>query len=767
MNKKFWGILFFVYFLVVAQAFGFVVRNIQVNGLSGISKETVLSYLPVKVGQSWSADQSSQAIRALYASGLFEDVSLDARGDTLIINVVERNIISNVLVIGNETISKEQVDNALRELGLIKGRVFKPVSLAQVKQLLESEYARLGKENATVTATVKQKDHHRVAIDIIVNEGKDPRIASITFIGNKAFSSSKLMRQISMSDSYFWSFSFFTHKNNYSKEKLAQASEALRQFYLNHGYVRFRVDDAQADLTSDKKKVAVVFKLTEGARYRVQGYRFNGNTILSREQLDKLVQITPGKYYSQEEVQKSVEAMGMAIGDQGYGYANITTEPVIDEATKRVIVNFNFDPGPKLYVRNIQFTGNYRTADVVLRRAVRQEEGSVLSVSKVKESERQLRVMNYFENVTVKTHPVPGTNNQVDLDFNVSEMPGAEAILAVGYGTDGAVLNLALNQANFLGTGRTVGIAFKKSEVVENYEFNYFNPYHTEDGIGLAIDLYYRETTPRRVNIARYATDQYGGNVNYLYPLDDRNKFRFGYGYSYLNIKDLGSRPSEQILGFVEENGDTFREVRLNAAWVYNNYDRLPFPTEGLRQELSLNLYLPADSNSLTYYKSLYETHWYYPLVDGFIFNTRGGIGFANGLGSTEDYPFFDNFYAGGLVEPGMVRGYENYSLGPRDSKNDPLGGNFLVHGSAGIIFPNGISRDKLRTQLFIDAGNVYNEDATRFPGTDAGPVRFSTGLGIDWYSPLGPIVFSIATPLNKQNGDSIRYFDFTIAIPL
>ncbi len=766
--KKLLLSLLLLVFVSKSWAVPIVVRDIRVEGLQGIKKQTVLNYLPVKPGQRWNTDQSAEAIRALYASGLFEDVSIDYQGDTLIVHVLERNFISSVMIFGSDAIPKEQSDAVLKEIGLVQGNVLKPNMISDAKQIFEAEYVRLGKENATVNVVTKPMGNHRVAVEIQVNEGKLARVQSIQFIGNQHANSMVLLYKMKLST---WSLlNYFTHSNEFTQDKLEASKDAIKQYYLDRGYVRFRFDEVQTNFTPDHKKVSIVLKMTEGERYRLKGYELTGNLILPEAELrKKITTLHIDDYYSQEDIDKAIEEIGDAVGDRGYGYAQVTSEPIIDDNTKQVVVRFKVVPGPQLYVRQIRFSGNYQTSEIVLRRSLRQEEGSLMSTSKIKESERQLRVLGYFDKVDVKTRPVPGTNNQVDLDFNVNELPGAEAIFAVGYGTEGPVGNINLNQSNFLGSGQSVGIGFKMSSVQTAYNFNYFNPYFTEKGIGMGFDAFYETTDPAKVNVARYTTDQFGGNLYWLYPLTDVKKLKFGLGYADLEIKNLGSNPAIQLQDFVDKYGKRFREAKVFGSWIYNSYDKVPYPTSGLRQQLDLTLNAPASSNSLTYYKTQYAAHWYYPLgyLSGFIFNTKGTVGYSHGLGNTKSVPFYDNYLAGGIIEPGTVRGFENFSLGPRDSKDDPMGGNFIAAGSIGLIFPNMVSRDKLRTQVFVDVGNVYNKGGTEFTGTDPGPMRFSTGLGIDWYSPLGPITFSIAKPLNKQDGDRQRIFDFTIAVPL
>ncbi|GAB4393002.1 MAG: outer membrane protein assembly factor BamA [Gammaproteobacteria bacterium] len=741
-----------------------VIKHIRINGLRRITHATVIHYLPVGVGDHLTTQNSSESVRKLYATGFFDDVSVRQAGDTLIVDVVERPTIASIRIIGNKLISRDKIQSVLKTVGLSEGWVYSPSAVSKVKSALLDEYQRIGRYGAEVIVKVNPRETGAIDVVIDINEGKLAKVVSINIVGNQAFKTRKLLHQLQLSSGNL--LTFFTHKNRFSQEKLDASLAALQLFYLNHGYLKFKVVDTQVKRIADHSKVDITITVSEGAQYRLKDYKFTGQLIIPPGELAKLVTLKSGDIFARDKIQESITAIGRALGNKGYGYARVNAIPTLYDDQRQASLDFNIEPGRRIYVRHINFKGNIKTADNVLRHAMRQEEGSLMSVDSIDESQRQLRLLNYIQDAAVKTTPVPGTNNQVDLDVDVTEAPGAEAVAAVGYGTDGLLFDARLNQSNFLGTGKQVGVGFRESRRVTSYNFNYYNPFYTPDGVGRGFDAFYEKITPGDIDLANYTTARFGGNVNYGYALNDKQSVRFSAGYSDLHITSLSSRPSTQIQNFVNREGDRFREVRLGGTWVHNGYDRFPMPTKGLRQEVNVLLALPAGADALTYTKTNYQAHWFLPLIKGFILSTRGGVGYGRGFGDDQELPFFENYLAGGLIDFGRVRGFDNYSLGPRDSRDEPIGGNLLVNGGMALIVPNFVSENKLRTSLFLDTGNVYNRGGTDFPGTSSGPLRYSAGIGVQWRSPLGPLEFSIAEPLNRQPGDRTRIFDFNIALP-
>lgn len=745
----------------LSAANGFIVRDIKVTGLHRVSLGTVLNYLPVQVGEEIGADSTAQIIRALYDTGFFQSVELERQGNTLIVNVVERATIGTVTVVGNKEIPTDKMKELLKQLNLVKGRVYQRSALERLDKELKQAYNARGKYNARIETKVTPLTEDRVAINATISEGRVSRIKEIKIIGNHDFYTNELLGEMTLSTSNI--FTYFTKKDQYSKAAMDASLEAIRSYYLDRGYLKFRIVSSQVLLSPDKKDVFINIHVEEGPQYRFEGYTVVGNTVLPKEKIDSLILVGKGQIFSRKQVTESISAIGLALGDIGYGFPAINAEPRIDETTKTVFITFIVEPGRHVYVRRINFHGNTKTGDYVLRNVIRQNEGALLSLHNIKESERQMRLLGYLKNVSVKTTPVPNTNNQVDLDVEIEEAPSAEATASLGYGTNGPQFNAAFNQHNFMGTGRSVGVAFNASYWGKDYSFNYYNPFYTDTGVGRGVNLYYTTIDPNKLrDISVYSADRFGGDVNYNVLLSEYSSLQFGYGYQGLRIKSPGV--VLQIQNFVALYGHDFREVRLTAGWNRNTYDQLPYPTRGWNQQASALAALPATSRSLSYYKTSYMARVYQPLTHGFIFTVLGNVGYGNSFNDT-GLPFFENYYAGGIASPGQVRGFDSYSLGPQDNNLNALGGNFLVNGSAGLILPYPLSRDTVRTTIFSDFGNVW---ARGIPyllrGSDAGPIRYSAGLSVEWRSPFGPLAFSVAKALNKQPVDNEQIFQFTLS---
>lgn len=744
----------------MAASDGFVVRDIKVTGLQRVSTGTVLNYIPVQVGEEIGPSSTGQIIKTLYDTGFFQSVSLERQGSTLIVNVVERATIGSISVVGNKEIPSDKMKDFLKEMGLVKGRIFQKSSLERLEKELKQAYVSRGKYNSRIDTKITSLTDNRVGITITVSEGRVSRIKEINIIGNHDFSKSELMPEFALSTSNL--FTYFSKKDQYSKAGMDASLEALRSFYLDRGYLKFNIISSQVLLSPDRKDVYINIHIEEGPQYHFSGYDFAGKLILPREKLAALVQVKKGNVFSRKKVTETISALGLALGDVGYGFPAINAEPRIDEENKTIFITFMIEPGRHVYVRRINFHGNTKTGDYVLRSVIRQDEGGLLSLHNIKESERHLKVLGYLKNIDVKTIPVPGTNNQVDLDVQVEEAPSAEASASVGYGTNGYQFNTSVNQRNFMGTGRSMGAAFNASKWGQDYSINYYNPFYTDTGVGRGASLYYSRIDPQNLNVSTYSSDRYGADINYNFPLGETSSFQLGYGYQDVNIKSVGL--VIPIQNFVNLYGRNFQEVRLSSGWSRNTYDQMPYPTRGFNQQAIAFVALPATSNSLTYYKSSYQAHLYYPLFKGWIFSILGNVGYGNSFNS-DGLPFFENFYAGGTAQPGQVRGYDSYSLGPLDNMGNSMGGNFLANGTAGLILPYPLSRDSFRTTIFTDVGNVFaNGTPTALRGILAGPLRYSAGISVEWRSPFGPLAFSLAKALNAQPTDQTQLFQFALS---
>lgn len=745
----------------IADANGFIVRNIKVVGTQRVSQGTVLNYLPVRIGESVGQQSTAKIIQSLYNTGFFQSVTLEREGNTLIVNVVERATIGSISVTGNTEIPKEKMKSFLKEMGLVKGHVFQLSVLERLTAELKQAYYTRGKYNARIESKVTELTDNRVAITVTISEGRVSRIRSIKIIGNHDYPEYELLSQMTLQERGL--FTYFTKKDQYNKPGLDASLEALRSFYLDRGYLKFRIVSSQVLLSTDKKDVYINIHIEEGPQYHFAGYSISGKTILPKDRIAQLILVRKGDVFSRKAITESISEIGKALGDKGFGFPAINAEPKIDEKNKTVFINFSIEPGRHVYVRRINFHGNTKTADYALRSVITQDEGALLTLQNVKESERQLRILGYLKNVNIKTNPVPGANNQVDLDVKVEEAPSAEASASLGVGTTGLQFNVSANQHNFMGTGRSLGFAFNASRWGQDYSLNYFNPFYTNTGVGRGVSLYYSKVNPRNLDISSYNSNRYGADLNYNIRLSAFSSMQLGLGYQDLDIRSAGSVP--QIMAFVATQGSKYDEIRLAAGWVRNTYNKMPFPTEGFNQSLSGLAALPGSSNSLSYYKTSYQAHWYQPLFKGFIFSAMGNISFGDSFNRGVGLPFFENYFAGGIAEPGHVRGYDTYSLGPKDIYGNALGANFLVNGTVALILPYPLSRDVLRTSVFVDAGNVYAKGTPAlYSGTLSGPVRYSGGVSLEWRSPFGPLAFSLASPLNKQPGDRDQVFQFALS---
>ena len=735
----------------------FVIQDIQVEGLQRISAGTVFNYLPVSVGSKVKPEDYPAIIRALFQTGFFTDVSLEQKGNVLVVTVTERPAIAEVNITGNKDISTENLTKSLVDVGLAEGRVFDRSLLEKVEQELIRQYYSRGKYAVKINAEVKPLERNRVAINLDISEGVAARIRQINIVGNKAFSDKELLRELQLSSSGM--FSIITQDDQYSKQKLAADIESLRSFYLDRGYLKFTVDSTQVSITPDKKDVYITVNITEGDRYTIQDVRLAGEFIVPEPELRKLVTLKAGETFSRSKLTEINKAISDRLGDEGYAFANVNTVPELNEADKKVALTFVVDPGKRVYVRRINFKGNLKTQDEVLRREMRQTEGSWFATKDVKRSKTRLERLTYLESVDLETPAVPGTTDQVDINYTVAERPSGNFIFGVGYGQDAGVLfNASLNQNNFLGTGNQLSLIFNNSQADTNYDITYNNPYFTADGISRGFRLYYRQRDAAQYNVASYLADDYGAKVNFGIPLNEFDVLNVGIAYTDTQIKTTTSTPLE-ILAYLAVNGNEYQDFPLEASWVRDTRNRVIFADRGSFNRLLGEITVPG--SDLEYYKLGYKHTSYFPLSRSLTLSLGGELGYGDGYAGTDGLPFFENFYAGGLR---TVRGYKSNTLGPKYPDGEPSGGSFKVVGNAEVNFPVPFLRDSnnMRLATFVDVGNVF----ATFGDFDAGQLRYSTGVAVWWISPLGPLVLSLAAPLNSKSGDQTENFQFSFGVP-
>lgn len=732
----------------------FRVSDIRVEGLQRISPGTVFNFLPVQVGDEFSDYESERTIRALFKSGYFKNVRLERDDDVLVVVVTERPAIANIKIQGNEDLETDALLASLKDIGLAKGQVFDRSLLEKVELELERQYYSRGKYGVKIEATVTPLERNRVDLLIDISEGAVARIRQINIVGNSVFDDETLLEKFSQSTPK-WT-SFYTKNDQYSKQKLAADLETLRSYYQDRGYIKFNINSTQVSITPDKKDIYITVNIAEGQQYKVREVRLSGQLVVPPEKLYPAFQINAGEVFSRKRVTDTVTRISDILGNEGYAFANVNTVPDIDEETREVDLTLFVDPGKRVYVRRVNFAGNSKTRDEVLRQEMRQMEAGWFSAEKVERSRTRLQRLGFFEQVNVETPAVPGFTDQVDVDYSVTEQPSGSISLGVGFSqSSGIILNGSITQDNFLGTGRRVSAALNTSDVTTVYSLSYNNPYYTVDGVSRGYGAYYRSTDANEANISNYSTDTFGGSVTYGFPISEFNSFQFTVLADNLKLK-AADFPSDEILRFIADNGSDFTSLGLSTSFAHDTRNRRIFPSEGGLRRISGEAKVPG--SDLQYYKVNLALQQFVPLTNLFVLEAKSDIGYGDGYGDFDEMPFFENFFAGGVRS---VRGFEDNSLGPRDSVNDPIGGNFKTTGTVQLLFPPPFLTESnaVRLSLFYDIGNVF-AGAGDWSGGD---LRMSVGLGATWLSPVGPLAVSIAQPLNDKAGDEVQQFQFTL----
>ncbi len=738
----------------VAHAFApFVVRDIRVEGIQRIEAGTVFSYLPVKVGETMTEDKAAAAIKALFATGFFKDVRLEVQRDVLIVIVQERPAVAQIDFIGNKEFDKDALRKGLREIGLADGRSFDKALLDQAEQEIKRQYLARGRYAATVVTTVTPLERNRVGISFSINEGDVTKIREINIIGNKAFTEKDLLQQFVL-QTPGW-LTWYTKNDQYSKQKLAGDLETLRSFYLNRGYLEFRIDSTQVSITPDKQDIYITINITEGDKYTVSDVKLGGELLLPEAELRKLIELKPGETFSREKLNESTKKITDRLGNDGYAFANANAVPELDKAAKRVALTIMIDPGRRVYVRRINISGNNRSRDEVIRREMRQLEGAYYDSDKIQKSKQRLDRLGYFTDVTVETPPVPGTSDQVDVDFKVKEKPTGAITIGAGFSsTEKLILSGSITQQNIFGSGKHLSLQVSTSKINRNIGLSYTNPYYTVDGVSRGFDIYDRSTDASLLGLGYYTTSTVGGAVRYGVPLTEVDNLGLGLGFENTKL-GIDSLSPQRYLDFVNIFGNTNTAIPGTIGWIRDQLDSALVPTKGSILRANMEVGLPG--GTLKYYKLTGQGQWFYPLSRTYTFMLNGEIGAANGMGG-KPLPFYKNFYAGGVTS---VRGYDAYSLGPTDSQGNILGGTKRLVGNAEFLFPmpgTGVDRS-MRLSLFLDAGQVYGSDQKM----NLSDLRYSTGISFIWNSPMGPLRFSYGKPLNAKAGDRIQHLQFQL----
>ncbi|MFC6167656.1 outer membrane protein assembly factor BamA [Acinetobacter terrestris] len=754
----------------------FIVRDIKIDGLVRLTPTNVYGMLPVNAGDRVDDTTIANSIRALYATGLFDDIKASREADTLIFTVVERPLISKVEFKGNKLIPKEALEDGLKKMGIAEGEVLKKSALQTIETELEQQYMQQGRYDADVSVKTVARPNNRVDLTIEFVEGKAAKVVDINIIGNTVFKESEIKQAFAVKESS-WS-SIVTRNDRYAREKMAASLEALRALYLNKGYINFNITNSSLNLSEDKKNIFVEVSVEEGEQFKFGETKFLGDALYKTEELKALQIYKDGETYSQEKVNAVKQLLLRKYGNAGYYYAEVNMVPEINEETKLVNLNYYINPGQQVTVRRINFTGNTKTADEVLRREMRQMEGALASNEKIDLSKVRLERTGFFKTVDIKPARIPNVPDQVDLNVNVEEQHSGTSTLAVGFSQSGGVtFQAGLSQTNFLGTGNSVSIDLSRSETQDYYNLSVTDPYFTIDGVRRGYNMYYRKTKlDDDYNVNNYVTDSFGGGITFGYPIDENQSVSAGLNIDQTNVttgpyvstyvrdyllanggkatgraedvcvgqqvalyedpanptKVTGYSCDGEQVDFDNEFKGEFLTYNLNLGWSYNTLNRPVFPTNGMSHRVNGEIALPG--SDVEYQKLTYDAQAFLPLPYDFVLRGYGKLGYGN------DLPFYKNFYAGGF---GSVRGYDNSTLGPKypgvtynesrneDQDKEEVGGNALVQFGAELALPLPFKGDwtrQVRPVVFAEGAQVFDTQCS----VPSGSLYLNGNAGVD-----------------------------------
>ena len=737
----------------VVMAASFTIEDINIDGLQRLSSSQAFAQLPLKVGDTADERSLAYATRSMFKSGYFEDIQLEQEGNVLLVVVQERPAIGFIGLEGNKILETEQLRSALEAAGLKEGEIFKRATLAQIELELERQYNRQGRYAVLVESVVSELGENRVSINVKINEGITSSISHINIIGNDSYADAELMDLMSLKTPSVWTL--FTKDDQYSREKLTADLENIRSHYLNKGYVLFNIESTQVAISPDKTNVFITINLVEGEEFKIGKVSIAGQYEVDDADIWGLVGDSSGQIFSRKSLVNAAADVRQLFGDNGFAFAEVQPVPLVNEVQKTVDVQYQIRSGKRTYVRRINFRGNTRTSDDVLRREVRQMEGGVASMADITASKLRLQRLGFFNNVVVETTPVVGTDDQLDVEFAVEEGLTADWSVMVGYADgEGAFWGGSVNQNNFLGTGNKMQASFSSSSSTDEYKFSYLNPYYTIDGVSRGVDLYYTKRDYAKVDVSNFATDTVGMDLRFGYPIDDNTRLDFKVGYERIDLA-LGASPSDEATTFTNAEGLNYKQFKTSVNWNNNTLNDFWYPTQGSSHGVNLDLALP--NSDLNFYQLSYNYRNFTPInyTESLVFSTGAQVAVVGAYGATSTTPFFANYYAGGF---GSVRGFANNSLGPENSLSEPLGGQILSTASAELIFPLFSDMPSVRTSLFVDLGNVHKSGEFTL-----GDLRASGGLNLAWLTPVGPLTLVVATPLKQKTGDLTQSTHITL----
>ena len=769
----------------------FVVSDIRIDGLSRISAGTVYNYLPVNKGDRMTNEEAQRAIRALYQTKFFSDVELDREGSILVVKVVERPSIAKLTIRGNHDIKTDDLKKGLKQIGLSEGETFDRLALDNVQQELIRQYYNRGKYHVSVIPHVTRLDRNRVAVDIEIREGKVAKIEEINILGNHAFTDKQIRSDFKSNTPGL--MSWYSKDDQYSREKLSGDLEKLQSYYMDRGYADFGVDSTQVTIAPDKRSMYIDASVKEGAVYKIASVKLLGELILPEADLLKYdVYVKKGDLFNRAAIEASTKTIKAVLANLGYAFAKVTPIPKLDKENRTVDLTLYIEPGQRVYVRRVIFQGNTRTEDGVLRREMRQLEGSVYSQAALDRSKIRLQRLGYFKTVDIDKKLVPGTQDEVDVTVKVEEQSAGSLQFGVGYSQySGIILNASVSQNNLFGSGDSFTISGERSSYSTSYNLNYYNPYLTDNGIGIGYNATYSKTDYGNTNtdFADYATSQKSFSTYLGIPITETDAVRVGLGISSNKVDLIPGYSPQVLIDYQNEIGNkTIHSWIGTLGWNHDTRNDYWAPTRGGLISASTDIALPG--STIQYWKLTAEANHYWPIGKGFVLYLDGQVGYGKTYGTNgiddaslaalqasttgrtladmrQDFPFFQNFYSGGVRD---VRGFQDNTLGPREcitataviqnnglctdgSYAQPIGGAFKVLGTAELYLPLPFLKDTntARVSVFTDVGNAYKS----YQDFSASTLRASAGISLHWQAPIGPLIISLAVPFRTQPSDS------------
>ena len=756
----------------------FVVKDMRVEGLQRISEGTVFNYLPVNIGDTVDGNRIGEAISALYLQGLFDNIEMRRDGDTLIIVVIERPSIESFEIDGNKDIKTEDLMESLRNVGLARGRTFDRSVLDNVEMFLREQYYDRGKYGVGVTTDITERPNNTVQVKVTVKEGDRAKIRQVNIVGNEIFDDDEIRADFTL-DTANW-LSWIRQDDRYAKEALEGDLEILRSFYMDRGYADFKIESTQVAISPNKKDIFVTIGISEGDLYTISDVKLVGEMVIPEAFLRGLILTQPGAVYNQRALTQTTELMAFRLGEEGYANAEIEPVPELDREKKEAAVTFYVNAQNRVYVRRISFNGVDQVDDEVLRREMRQMEGSYLSNSLIDRSKIRLQRLPYIEKAEVNNSPVPGSPDLVDVDFDLEyRMPG-QFSGGVGYSeSQKLILNGSIVHTNFLGTGNRVALELNSGRFQKLYSLSHTDPYRSMDGIRRTVSVNFRDITQFTSAASDFSTTSAGLTVDYGYPISEYQSVSVGATFQHSELLS-STNSTQQAQDWVANNGNQFVEdlgngltffgtefdtLEMIAGWTYDSRNRSLFASRGTRQQLFLSMTVPG--SDVEYYQARYNFTKYFPITPKWILRFNSEVGIGEGIGDTTALPPYKQFYGGG---PQSVRGFKESYLGPRDSFGRPYGGNVLVASQLELILPLPDKwASQARASLFYDVGNVFNTGEVAFTDKLGSPIsyepdfdelRASVGIGVQWLAPLGLFRFSYAYPLNPYDGNDRYYGD-------